>query len=370
MSGRNPTILVTGAAGFLGSAITVDLARSYPVVAIDRREPTDALIAAAPGVVWQQVDIADENALSGIFNRTRQRIGQIDFVIHLAAFYHFGLDWCPEYERTNVRGTANVLRSATEAGTNRLIFASSIAAMHPPSPGKMLIEQCPTADCIPYGKSKSIGEELVRHASNNLPSIVLRIGGAFSDWCELPPLYSLIKLWAGRSPLSRIVVGHGYTGFPYIHRNDIVRLVRNCIDRHEGLAAHEVFFASDQGAVGHKDLFPIIHRAGRGGRETSPIFISPTIARLGLCLRLVLGFVTRNLPYERLWMLQYIDQPWAVDTTYTQEKLGWRCADEMKICNRLPMIMKYFVQDRPEWEQRNRLRNKALYAYCEDVSSP
>ena len=44
-------------------------------------------------------------------------------------------------------------------------------------------------------------------AKDRLPATVLRIGGAFSDWCELPPLYSLIKGWWGTSPLRRILVG-------------------------------------------------------------------------------------------------------------------------------------------------------------------
>jgi len=369
MSSHHPVVIVTGAAGFLGSVITVDLAHHYQVVAIDRRVPTAALVAAAPSVTWKQVDIFDESALTDIFKNAIQWFGRIDFVVHLAAFYHFGSDWHPEYERTNLQGTANVLRSAIEAGVHRLIFASSIAAMRPPPLGKVLTEQCPTADCIPYGKSKSIGEEMVRHASNHLPSIVLRIGGAFSDWCELPPLYGLIKLWAGNSPLSRIIVGQGNTGFPYINRNDVVRLVRNCIERHEVFATHEVFFASDHGVISHRDLFPIIHQASQDSSEVSPIFISPTIAKLGLFSKLVLGFVIRNLPYERLWMLQYIDQPWVVDTTYTQEKLGWSPAIGMGIRDRLPTIMKHFVRDLPVWEQRNRLRNKALYDYSEDVIS-
>jgi nucleoside-diphosphate-sugar epimerase len=369
MPSHHQVVIITGAAGFLGSAITVDLAHHYQVVAIDRREPTEILAAVAPGVIWQQVDIADENALADAFKKARQLLGRIDFVVHLAAFYHFGLDWHPEYERTNLRGTANVLRSAMEAGVHRLIFASSIAAMRPPPLGKVLTERSPTIDCIPYGKSKSIGEDMVRHASNHLPSIILRMGGVFSDWCELPPLYSLIKLWAGKSPLSRIIVGQGHTGFPYIHRNDVIQLVRNCIERHEVIASYEVLFACDHGFVSHMDLFPIIHGVSTDRSEVSPIFISPTIAKFGLFLKLILGFVTQNLPYERPWMLQYIDHPWTVDTTYTQEKLGRSPTYGMGIRDRLPTIMKHFVQSRPVWEHRNKLRNKALYSYSEDSTS-
>jgi len=369
MSSDHQAVIITGAAGFLGSAITVNLDHHYQVVAIDRREPTETLAAVAPNVVWQQVDIADESGLADTFKKARQLFGRIDFVVHLAAFYHFGLNWHPEYERTNLHGTANVIRSAMEAGVNRLIFASSIAAMRPPPLGEVLTERSPTIDYIPYGRSKSIGEDMVRHASNKLPSIILRIGGVFSDWCELPPLYSLIKLWAGRSLLSRLIVGHGHTGFPYIHRNDVVQFVRNCIERHEAIANYEVLFASDHGSVNHTDLFPFIHGASTERSEASPIFISPAIAQFGIILKLILGFVTQKFPYERPWMLRYVDYPWIVDTTYTQQKLGRSLTDGMRIRDRLPTLMKHFVQSRHIWEQRNRLRNKALYSYYEDSTS-
>ena len=65
-----------------------------------------------------------------------------------------------------------------------------------------------------------------------LPGIVLRVAGAFSDWCELPPLYSLIKRWSGRGPSSRLVPGRGSSGFPYIHRDDVVRSVIRCVECH------------------------------------------------------------------------------------------------------------------------------------------
>ena len=270
---QHPIIILTGAAGFLGSALTVDLSGDHSIVAIDRREPGEALLDAAPQVEWYQVDISERKALADVFRTTRRRHGRIDLVVHLAAFYHFDLDWHPEYERTNVGGTANVVQLAIECEVARLIFASSLVAMCPPAPGTMLDERTPTADIIPYGKSKAISEAMIAEASDRLPSIVLRIGGVFSDWCELPPLSSLIKLWGARTPFNRVVAGRGDTGIPYLHRADWVRLVRSCIERHRDLGSHEVFLASQHGAVSHEDLFLATQRARSGAsrkRSTSP----------------------------------------------------------------------------------------------------
>ncbi len=359
-------IIVTGAAGFLGSALSVDLSRENSVVAIDRREPGRALLDATPKVDWHQVDVSERKALSDVFEFVRNRYGRIDFVIHLAAFYHFDLDWHPEYERTNLGGTANVVRLAIEHDVSRLIFASSMVAMCP-LPGPMLDERSPTADLIPYGKSKAMNEKMIEAASDRLPSIILRVGGVFGDWCELPPLCSLIKLWSARSPLNRFVVGRGESGIPYLHRTDWVRLVRSCIERHSKINPHEVLLASQHGTVSHNELFLALHRTRSGKlRAERPIYVSPKAARIALHAKMMLGRVTGVLPYERPWMLDYVDRPWVADTTVTRNRLSWDCSDGMQICERIPVLMDYFERDRRLWEQRNRVRARGLYSYSPD----
>jgi nucleoside-diphosphate-sugar epimerase len=353
---KTPTILVTGASGFIGSAVTIDLAHDHSVIAIDRRPPSRALRDRAPAVTWHQADIADESALAAVFRGTQRRCGRIDLVLHFAAYYHFGLDWRSEYQRTNIDGTINLVRLAAETGVRRLLFASSVIAMLPPPPGEVLNEESSTADYIPYARSKSIGERVVRDASDRLPSAVLRIGGVFSDWCELPPLYSLIELWSGRWPHNRIVIGHGDTGFPYIHRSDLVRLVRACTERRELLDSCEVLLACQHGTVLHRDLFSALHQGRGKGSGTRPIFVSPTVAGVALFLRATLGWATRRLPFERRWMLQYADRPWVADTTHTREKLDWDCTAGMGVCERLPAILDHFALDPAAWNERKRAR--------------
>jgi nucleoside-diphosphate-sugar epimerase len=254
-----------------------------------------------------------------------------------------------------------VLRSAEESGAKRVVFASSIAAMAPAE--AVLTEKAPAAGHIPYAKSKSAGEAMVRDASARLPGLVLRIGGAFSEWCELPPLASLIGLWAGSSPFGRLLVGQGMTGIPYIHRDDVVRIVRACIEAHETLGSYEVFLASQQGTVTHKDLFPVIHQGARGKAAPAAIAIPRWAARVGRHARRAIGTILGRVPFEQPWMLKYVDRPWVVDTTYTRNRLGWRCTEGMGILDRLPIMLDHFTQQRRTWEHRNRVRNKGEYAY-------
>ena len=80
-------------------------------------------------------------------------------------------------------------------------------------------------------------------------------------------------------------------------------------------------------------------------------------------MKRIFGCLTGNIPYERPWMLEYVDRPWVVDTTYTRNKLGWSCTEGMGVLERIPAIVDRFKQDRRTWERRNRIRDKRRYAY-------
>ena len=182
----------------------------------------------------------------------------IDYVIHFAAYYHYGNDWRRQYGSTNIKGTINIIEAAPQAGVKRIIFASSIASLKPPLGGEFLTENSPTNGYVPYEKSKAAGEALLSDNSHKVPAVALRLGGVFSDWCELPPLYSLIKLWSKLNIIGRIIPGKGYSGFPYIHRYELVRIIRRVIEKSESLDRFEILIASEDGCTRHKDLFPII----------------------------------------------------------------------------------------------------------------
>ena len=221
----------------------------------------------------------------------------------------------------------------------------------------------PTSAFIPYARSKQLGEEMLAQQADALPGIVLRVAGAFSDWCELPPLYSLIKRWSGRGPLSRLVPGRGNSGLPYIHRDDVVRSVKRCIECHATLAPFEVLLASPSGAVSHNEVFSAVRLAATARPPPAPILIPPRLARLGLRLRAPLGRLAQESYYEQPWMLDFVDRPWATDAGYTEKRLAWSCTPGMGILDRLPQILERFRADRRAWELRNRRRNEGRYDY-------
>jgi hypothetical protein len=160
-----------------------------------------------------------------------------------------------------------------------------------------------------------------------------------------------------------VVPGCGNSGFPYIHRDDVVRNVRRCIECHTRLAPFQVFLASPSGAVSHNQVFSAIQRAAGGRAPRTPILMPPRLARLGLSLRTALDRLVQRDSYEQPWMLDFVDRPWATDVSYTESHLAWSCTPGMGILDRLPQILQRFRADRRTWELRNSCRNEGRYDY-------
>jgi hypothetical protein len=62
-------------------------------------------------------------------------------------------------------------------------------------------------------------------------------------------------------------------------------------------------------------------------------------------------------------MLDYVDCPLVVDTSYTEERLNWRPDPGKHILKRLPVLMDYFTSRRKEWYERNIRRNNQEYLF-------
>ncbi len=359
------TILVTGASGFLGSALCVDLARDHTIIGLYRRPIPEKLKKAAPLVQWERSDIEDRDCLDWIFRQNALRGRPIDYVIHFAAYVGFKKKWQDEHSDTNVIGTQNIIEAASDAGVKRILFAGSIAALDPLPGGKVLTEKTLAGGEIAYAKSKALGEKLLFENSHKIPAIVLRLGGVFTDWCELPPLFSIMKMWS-KPFIGRMMPGQGMSGFPYIHRRDVVDIVRKIIKKDKMLSHFETLFASPSGCTCQKELFPIIRRESNENFSTKPLHVSLPFTRMALHGKYFFNTLINKNTYERSWMIDYADRPLVVDTSYTQKKLNWNPRPRLHILERLPLLLQNLIYHPDPWYRRNINRNDQKYEYNAD----
>ena len=161
-------MLITGAAGYVGSMLGAKLARSMTVIGTDLRPRTDL------GFECLGVDVRDP----GLGRLMRER--RITHVVHLASVLEGSGDRTREYD-IDVNGTKNVIEGAIAARVRHLSVASSGAAYgyHADNP-KWLVEKAPlrAGEAFAYAHHKRLVEEMLaryRGSHPGLGQLVLRI---------------------------------------------------------------------------------------------------------------------------------------------------------------------------------------------------
>ena len=168
-TGGGDLLLVTGASGFVGSAVANAARKAgYRVRALVRRssprtnlQPDDEIVVG---------DICDRASLAPALRGVR-------YLVHVAADYRL---WSPvpgEIIRTNVEGTRYVMEEALRAGVERIVHTSSVATLKPRA-GAPADETCPLSEreaIGAYKKSKVVAERLVEDMvkRRSLPAVIV-----------------------------------------------------------------------------------------------------------------------------------------------------------------------------------------------------
>ena len=161
--------LVTGATGFVGSAVARALLREHWQVRTLVREHSDRRNLQSLEAEIVVGDLADRASLE-------RAMGNCQALFHVAADYRLGAREPAQLYRTNVEGSRNILEAARQAGVGRIVYTSSVATIGIPADGSPGREDTPVAltDMIGhYKRSKFLAEELVGEYARTGSSVVI-----------------------------------------------------------------------------------------------------------------------------------------------------------------------------------------------------
>ncbi len=209
------TVLVTGASGFIGSAVIRGLLEDGRLVR--------ALVRAnSPRDNLQDLDV---EILTGDLNdpdSLKRSVAGCTGMFHLAADYRL---WAPDADtmfRTNVDGTSNVMRAAGEAGVDRIVYTSSVATLGTLDDDGIADEETPVAYehmVGPYKRSKYLAEEEVRRLirEEGLPAVIVNPSTPVGprDIKPTPTGRVILKAAQGRIP------AFVDTGLNMVHVDDV-----------------------------------------------------------------------------------------------------------------------------------------------------
>jgi dTDP-glucose 4,6-dehydratase len=189
-------LLVTGGAGFIGSAVVRKaIARGYDVVNLDALTYAACLdnvasVATSPRYVFEHADIRDRAALDRIFAAHRP-----EAVMHLAAESHVdrSIDGPGDFVETNITGTYNLLEAARVywLGQGRPdgfrfhhVSTDEVFGSLPPDPAVKFTESTPYDPRSPYSASKAASDHLVRawHETYGLPVVLTNCSNNYGPY--------------------------------------------------------------------------------------------------------------------------------------------------------------------------------------------
>lgn len=214
--------LITGAAGFLGSALANQLSREGHLV-----RGLDNLSSGEPQALFEDVhftrgDVNDRPKLWTLLQ-------DIDCVYHLAArvLVAESLLYPREYTDVNVGGTVSLMEAMRDVGVRRVVFASS-GAVYGDQQEQPLREDASPFPRSPYAVSKLAAEYYVRTIGSlwGIETVCLRIFNAYGPGQHLPPSHPpVVPNWLQKAVRggSLVVHGDGKQTRDFIYVNDVVR---------------------------------------------------------------------------------------------------------------------------------------------------
>ncbi len=350
-SSNLPVLIVTGASGFIGRYLLPSFYNDYYIYALARSSQKYAGIKMHKNINWVRVDIGEKESVEKVFTDIAQN-GGADYVIHLAGYYDFDGKDNKEYERTNINGTNYILESSKMLNIKRFIFASSLTVTQFKEPGLIINEQSPCDASFNYAVSKKKGEELVKKYSDDFPVAIIRLAAIYSDWCEYGPLYYFLKTWLEKNWRSNILAGKGESAVPYLHVKNLNTLFYKIILNTKKLPECDIYIASPDGCISQKKLYDIAVRYNLG-RQKKPLFFPKWFSYLGVLFLDRAGSIIGKRPFERPWMIQYVDLKLNVNASYTHKKLNWDLRPRFDIRRRLLFLIEHMKSAPYEWHRKN-----------------
>ena len=213
--------LVTGGAGFIGTALTNRLVQEGHHVRV-----LDDLSAGDPGrlhpdAVFTRGDVRDRPKLWTLLQK-------VDCVFHLAARVSVqeSILYPREYNDVNVGGTVSLAEATRDAGVKRIVLASS-ATVYGPQPAQPVNESAWPHPQVPYAVSKLAAEHYIfaLGALNGIETVALRIFNAYGPGQRIPPVHAPVVPHFAKGVLSGasvIVHGDGRQTRDFVYIDDVV----------------------------------------------------------------------------------------------------------------------------------------------------
>ncbi len=340
---KKPTVVVTGSDGLIGSAVLRRLHRDYNLVGLDNdRSSTNA---GLHDLIY--CDLTDDASVRSGFGQLRERHGDhIASFIHLAAYYDFSGEDSRLYEDLTIRGTARVLRELSRFTVEQFVFTSTLLVMEPSRDGEAIDESSPVQAEWQYPRSKLDTEKLIADERGDIPAVILRLAGVYSEWGRAVPVVQQMKRIYEKDLESYLFPGDPSHGQSMVHIDDVAACIEQVVKKRRELTGLEGFLIGEADAMSYDELQDQIGELLHG-EEWPSIRIPKPVAKAGAYAKQAVS----DDDFIQPWMIDLADQDYRIDISKARRLLGWQPTHSLR--ETLPRIAANLIDNPDEWFERN-----------------
>jgi len=257
MSETKPTILITGANGFIGSELCRRfVSEEFKVIAGVRPTADRTMIEKLP-LSFRQGDVTDPGSLP-------EMVAGVDYVIHNAGLVKANTD--AGLFAVNEQGTANLFDAIARHNptVKKVIYVSSVAVGGPSRIGRPVVETDPPNPVSTYGHSKAAGEKVALSFKDRFPVVSVRPPAVYGPGDK--EMFAIFRtVYRGLSPR----IGSMSRRVQLVHVDDLCRGVFLSVTAETESGA--IYFLAERMAYTMNEMMTLIRRAS--GRSTIPVVI-------------------------------------------------------------------------------------------------
>jgi len=361
-----PVVIITGASGAIGTALTTALKGNYSVVALDIRPAS-----AANDYIETDLTSAPSTELAA--KRVRERWGvNVAAIVHLAAYFDFSGNENPAYEAVNEQGTKNLLAALRDLNVERFIYSGTMLVHEAGAPGERIDETTPIAPQWAYPQSKARTEEIIRRHRGDMPATLLHIAGLYDEKTAVPTLSHQIARLYEETIKSRFYSGDLNAGQSFIHGDDLIDAMVRVVERRKDLPDEHALLIGEPEAVGYQRLQNEIGRLIHGEKTWATLRAPAPLAKAAATVEeksepVIPDDIDRGeKPFIRGFMVDMASDHYALDISKARRLLDWE--PQHAILDTLPALVKNLKKDPISWYEANGISPPRWVEVSEDRS--
>jgi nucleoside-diphosphate-sugar epimerase len=346
-----PTVIITGGAGLLGTAVREKLRLDYELWSVDENEMVPLAFGEEIETCFR-FDLGDPTQALRWWELCEPAKSRLAGIIHLAAYYDFTNLPNTKYQALEVFLKKLLVDFGRECPPrSKFLFSSSMAALAPVSPGTKIQNYGRKLGAWQYPISKIRAENILDHSEIFQPIVQLVLAGVYTDFCELVPLFQTIKLVQSRSPEKYFYPADPARGLTYVHVDEVVEAFRCALVMKLGRRVR--LLIGQPNPVTYQKIHETIAE-NFYGRKIPLIAIPKWMAKWGAAVICLIFKCLGIRHFIQPWMIPFAGEHFEFDLSETKTVLGW--SPTRYLAEDLKAILEKAKNEPVEWERKNNLR--------------